>query len=130
MPPPFPHDPARRHPVGVVAFRGLLLALVVSTTFGVGSALRDRAGFVASFPGAARDPVFYLLVATGLLGLVAVLGLWRWRRWAVVLFLAVTVASFSLDVIARAPALHQVAVLTVGLLVGSLAYTNRRRFLR
>lgn len=130
MPHPLPDDSAGRTPVGVIAFRSLLLALVLSTTVGVGSALRDRAGFVASFPGAARDLVFYLLVATGLLGLVAVLGLWRWRQWGVVLFLAVTVASFSLDVIARAPAMHQVAVLTVGLLVGSLVYANRERFAR
>lgn len=94
------------------------------------SALRDRAGFVASFPGASNDAVFGLFIGTATLGLIAVAGLWAWRRWAAFMFVAVTAASLSLDVVASAPVVHQVAVASIGAMIVFAAYLNRARFRR
>jgi hypothetical protein len=103
-----------------LAFRLALAGLAASTLIGVTFALARPAEFRAAFPGAASPAAFA--------GLVAVAGLWHWRRWAVILYGIVAAASLALDVAVRAPAVHQAAVIVAALAVLGLAYANRARF--
>jgi hypothetical protein len=111
-----------------LAFRLALAGLAASTLIGVTFALARPAEFRAAFPGAASPAAFAGLLAVGGAGLVAVAGLWHWRRWAVILYGIVAAASLALDVAVRAPAVHQAAVIVAALAVLGLAYANRARF--
>lgn len=110
------------------AFRVVLAGLMASTAVGVVFAVTQRPRFVAAFPGAERLPVYAGLLTVAAVGLVALVGLWSCRRWAVALYAGAAIASLALDVAARAPALHQAAVLIGATAVLSLAYANRRSF--
>ena len=58
----------------------------------------------------------------------ALIALWMWRRWGLVLYGIVVVASLVLDRMAEAPLAHEVTVLVGATAVFSLAYLNRTRF--
>ncbi len=111
-----------------LVFRLLVGATLCSTMIGVGYALLRRATFVASFPRAADPGLYWSLVLTGVVGLVALAGLWGWRRWAVVLYALLAAASLTLDVVAGAPVAHQATVAVDAVLILALAWLNRARF--
>ncbi len=110
------------------AFRAVVVGLMLSTMFGVTYALSKRPSLLASFPGAATPWVYRGLLLVGVTGLVALVWLLRWRRWALVLYGILTVASAVLDWFAAAPRAHQMTVVVSGAAVFALAYVNRRRF--
>jgi len=112
----------------VLVLRLLLAGIMLSTGVGVLYAGLNRPAFQNSFPGASTPVVYaaFLVVAGG--GFLALIGLWYWRRWAVVLYGGLTVASLVLDVIARAPVVHQIAVVLGASAVLTLVYVNRARF--
>ncbi len=112
-----------------VVFRVLLAALFVSTSVGLWYATAHRPVFQMGFPGSARPGVYVALLATGVAGIVAVCGLWLWRRWAVVLYACVAAVSIGLDVVAHAPRAHQVTVLVGVAAVLWSVYLHRERFL-
>lgn len=112
----------------ILAFRVVVAALMASTAFGVWYGAANRGAIVSAFPGAANSMVYAGLLGTGGAGLVALAGLWRWRRWAVALYGIVALAGVVLDVLARAPALHQATVVTAAVLLFLLVYLNRQRF--
>jgi hypothetical protein len=112
----------------VLLFRVVLAAMMLSTLVGVWFAGTNRPAFQAAFPGAARTAVYVGLLGTGGVGLVALAGLWRWRRWALVLYGFVAVVGIVLDLLAAAPILHQITVVAGALIVFTLAYANRRQF--
>jgi len=117
---------ARASPV--FAFRVVLAGVMLSTTIGILYAVTNRAGFVTSFPGAAKTWLYlgFLMAAVG--GLTALVGLWRWQRWALALYGIVVALSLVLDRLASAPMAHEMAVLAGAAAVLGLAYLNRRRF--
>lgn len=121
-------DVPRRGAWAAVLLRIVLAALSLSTCAGLWFAVTNRPEFEAAFPGAADGRIYAGLLLLGGLGLVAVVGLWRWRRWAVVLYGLVVLADLVMDVLADAPVVHQGTVLVGGLLVGSLLFLNRARF--
>ena len=122
-------EASRRPPVSArLVFRVLVGATMCSTTIGVAYALLRRPLFVASFPGAADGRVYWALVLTGMAGLVALAGLWRWRRWAVALYGVLAVVSLALDVVGKAPVAHQVTVVGSAGLMLALARANRALF--
>lgn len=51
-----------------------------------------------------------------------------WRRWGVIVYGCAAVAGLGLDVLARAPVLHQVTVFVSAVAVFWLVYLNRERF--
>jgi hypothetical protein len=111
-----------------VLFRLVLALLVLSTLNGLATTvLTGGESFRAAFPGA-TGAVFGLLVGSTGLGLVAVGGMWWWRRWGLGLFAASGVAIVVLDEIAFAPGTHQAAVIVSTLLVLALAWRVRDRF--
>lgn len=112
----------------VLVFRVLIVGIMLSTGIGVIYAISNRPAFVASFPGASAWPVYVGFLVTAGVGLVALLGLWAWRRWGLVLFCIQAVMSFVLDRIAGAPLAHELAVLGGAVAALSLAYINRGRF--
>ena len=101
--------------------------LLLSTTGGLFVATTRRADFVASFPGAV-GPAYYALVATALLGLVALAGLLRFRRWAAWMYLGLGVVAIALDVVTRGPRLHLATAVASTTLVLVLLWTQRHRF--
>lgn len=111
-------------------FRVVVAALLVSTSAGVWYAIGNRSAFQDAFPGAVSNAVYGSLIAVGALSLVALAGLWAWHPWAIVLYGFLAAASVVLDVLARAPVLHQVTVVLATCVVGTLAYVNRSAFHR
>ena len=112
----------------VFMFRTLVVGIMLSTGIGVTYAILNRSAFVESFPGAATPTLYGAFLVVAAMGLVALIGLWGWRRWALVLYALVAVASLALDRLAGAPLIHELAVLTGAAAVFSLAYLNRRHF--
>ena len=97
---------------------------------GLWYAVTQRDAFQAGFPGAANSVVYAGLLTVGALGLVALVGLWQWRRWAVGLYGVLAVSSLLLDVAAEAPMLHQTTVAVGAVVVFGLVYLNRMWFRR
>jgi hypothetical protein len=112
----------------VLVFRVLLGAIMLSTGIGVLYALSDRPAFLESFPGAAEPQVYGGLLLVAGAGLVALIALWTWRRWGLLLYGVVVVASLALDRMAKAPPAHELTVCVAAVAVFSLAYLNRTRF--
>lgn len=111
-------------------FRVVLVALVTSTSAGLWYAIGNRPAFEIAFPGAGAAGVYGSLLGVGALSLVALVGLWFWRPWAMVLYGVLAAASVVLDVLADAPVLHQVTVVLATCVVFALAYLNRHAFHR
>lgn len=112
----------------LLVFRVLLAALMLSTGIGVWFATAQRARFEVAFPGTVSLPVYAGLLTVGVAGLVALIGMWRWRRWAVILYAVGAVAGIALDVLARAPRAHQATVVIAAVAVLTLVALNRQRF--
>lgn len=112
----------------VFAFRALLIGIGLSTGIGVTFALSNRPAFVASFPRAASPGVYGAFFVVAAFGIVALIGLWGWRRWALTLYAVVALATLAIDRLARAPAAHEAAVVTGATAIFLLAYINRERF--
>jgi hypothetical protein len=119
------HEPSVSWPR---VFRVLLAALFLSTGVGLWYATAHRPDFQLAFPGSRRGVVYVALLLTGGTGMVAVCGLWFWRRWAVVTYGCVAAASLALDVVAEAPFMHQLTVAVSTACVFWLIYLNRARF--
>lgn len=111
-----------------LVFRLLVVGLLLSTGIGVAYALVNRPAFVSSFPGAAAPVVYGALLIVAGVGLIALVGLWRWRRWALGLYAILVLASIVLDVIVRAPLAHQLTVIVSAVVLFTLAFLNRSRF--
>ena len=109
-------------------FRILLGAIILSTAMGVVYAVTNRSAFLQSFPGAASPGAYAGLLLIAVLGVVALIALWSWRRWGLVLYGFVVIGSLALDRMARAPLAHEVTVCVAAVAVFSLAYLNRTRF--
>ncbi len=110
------------------ALRALILALAASTAVGTWFGLTQREAFLAAFPGAARPGILAGLVATAALGFVALVALWRWRRWGIALYGVVVLLSIALDVVAGAPRVHQATVVIAAALMAWALRANRERF--
>lgn len=108
--------------------RVLLGALFVSTGVGLWYAISRRVAFQLAFPGSVHELVYVALLITGATGLIAIAGLWLWRRWAVILYVGVAVASLCLDVVAEAPLAHRVTVVVSAVSVFLLVYLSWDRF--
>lgn len=102
--------------------------MLASTGLGLAYALTHRAAIERGFPGAARSAVYMAFVLVASFSLAALIGLWRWHRWAVLLFAALSVTNIVLDVVARAPTAHQVTVIVASAAVLALVYGNRHSF--
>jgi MFS superfamily sulfate permease-like transporter len=109
-------------------FRVLIVGIMLSTSIGILYALMDRASFVSSFPGAAALTIYMGFLIVAGLGIVSLVGLWMWKRWALALYAILTTASVVLDLLAGAPFAHQLAVIVGAAAVFALAYLNRHRF--
>ncbi len=109
-------------------FRVLLGAIMLSTGLGVIYAVSNRPAFLESFPGANSPLVYGALLLNAGIGLTALIGLWKWQRWGLMLYGVAVIASLVLDRIAEAPPAHEVALLVGAAAVFSLAYLNRTRF--
>ncbi|MEZ5312790.1 MAG: hypothetical protein R2862_03605 [Thermoanaerobaculia bacterium] len=124
-------DPADRAtaPRGALYWLFLVVVslLLLSTASGLLVATTRRADFVASFPGAV-GPLYYALVATALLGLVALAGLLRFRRWAAWMYLGLGLVAIILDVVTRGPRLHLATAVASTTVVLALLWTQRHRF--
>lgn len=106
----------------------LLAALFASTCIGLWFGTAHRPEVQLAFPGIRHQAVYLALLATGAGGLVGICGLWLWRRWGVIVYGCTAVAGLGLDVLARAPVLHQVTVFVCAVAVFWLVYLNRERF--
>lgn len=113
-----------------VALRVVLAALFASTCMALWIATLRRADFLVAFPGAERPAVYAAFLAVAVVGLVSLLGLWRWQPWAIALYGFSAGLAVALDIIARAPLAHRLTVLTMAVVVLLLAYANRRRFVQ
>ena len=113
--------------VWTFVFRSVLLAVGASTVNGVTFALARKPDFLGAFPGATPG-VFGLLLAAAAGGLLSLIGLWLWQRWALWLFMGLGLAVIPLDLLARAPRLHMAAATLSTLLILGLAYPVRARF--
>lgn len=111
----------------IILWRISLVLLCCATANALFTATVLRQLFAEFFPGAIGE-VYFGLVAVACLGLVAIAGLWQWRRWAMVLFIVLGVAGFVLDILASAPVAHKIASASATLLVAGLAYLLRDRF--
>ncbi len=111
-----------------VVLRAVVAALFASTCMALWIAIGRRTDFLAAFPGAEQPTVYNAFVAVAIVGLIALIGLWRWRPWAIALYGISGGFAVALDIIARAPLAHRLTVATMAVLVLLLAYANRRRF--
>src|SRR5689334_9764658 len=97
------------------------------TSVALATALARREMFFALFPRA--TPAIYgaQLACAGVL-LIAIVGLWMWRRWAFVLAVGMTPVVVVLDMIAGGPLRHMVAGSISGLLIWLLGRPLWARF--
>lgn len=112
----------------VVVLRLVVVGIIMSTSLGVVYAIGNRSAFVSSFPGAESTVIYVGFLTVGVAGVIALMNLLRWKSWALWLYVAQTLASIGLDVIAHAPMLHHVAVIAGATVVFGLVSLNRRRF--
>lgn len=115
-------------PWPVFALRAVVVLLMLGTLDGLWQMASDRPAILAQFPGA-TSPLYELMFASGVVGLVAAAGMFFLRRWALWLYFGVVAAMLVLDQQARAPRLHQAAVLTGAALIGACAWAARGRLL-
>ena len=111
----------------VLAYQIILALLFCATVNAVYTAVARRALFMQFFPGATGG-VYYALLTVAFGGLLAIIGLWRWQRWAVTLFVVLGLAGMALDFAAGAPLAHKLAGACTTLLVAVMAYRLRNRF--
>lgn len=112
----------------VLALRAVVALLALGTLNGLWRMASDRPAILEQFPGAV-SPLYEAMFAAGVAGLVAAVGLSCLRRWALWLYYGVVAAMLVLDEWARAPRLHQAAVLTGAALIGACAWAARRSLL-
>lgn len=112
----------------LIIFRVVIAGIMLSTLIGISYAMVNRSDFVSSFPGADAPAIYSAFLVVGGLGFISLVGLWVWRRWALVLYAILAIASVILDLSAGAPLAHQLAVITGAAAVFTLAYLNRGRF--
>jgi hypothetical protein len=109
------------HPSGTQRKRGRALTVLL-VLFGIGDAIAAITNLAGSSRIAANLPnspawVSEGILAMGLLGILAVVGLvaiWKWYRWGAYLYAAVTVATFVLNMLILGGAMP-----VGGLLVGA-----------
>lgn len=111
-----------------VVLRALLAALFASTCMALWIAIGRRSDFLTAFPGAERPAVYVAFLGVAVVGLVSLIGLWRWRPWAIALYGLSAGVAVALDIIAHAPLAHRLTVITMTVVVLLLSYANRRRF--
>jgi len=102
--------------------------MALSTLNGIRVAVTRREALQVAFPGTADPYLYGIMLAMAVVGLLALLGMWRWRRWGVMLYTAGAIVLIVLDVIVRAPTLHPVTVVAGALVILGLAFLNRDRF--
>ncbi len=111
-----------------LALRLWLAVVALSTLNALRIVLADWPGFVASFPEADAAGGRPAAIALPLALLVAMWGLWRWRRWGVWLLLATTAATLAFDLLARGPWLHALAAAVSAVTTAALIFWNRGRY--
>lgn len=112
----------------IVCLRLWLVAMALSTLNALRIVLTDWPGFARSFPGAEGPVGRELAMVLPLLLLIALAGLWRWRRWALQLLVIATVATLGFDAIARGPRLHMIAAAVSLAISAALLWWNRDGF--
>jgi hypothetical protein len=105
-----------------------LAAIALSTLDALWIVLGDWPGFVASFPRVDAAGGRAVAIALPLLLLVAIFGLWRWRRWGVRLLIVATAATLAFDLFARGPWLHMLAAVVSTAVSAGLVLWNRNRY--
>lgn len=104
---------------------GWLAAMALSTANALRIVLTDWPGFSAAFPGAASPFGHVLAIGLPIALLVALVGLWRWRRWGLWLLGAACVGTLLLDVLADGPRLHLATAIVATAVSTLLLWWNR-----
>jgi hypothetical protein len=112
----------------VLCWRVWLAMMAVSTLNALRIVLTEWPAFAVAFPGAASPAGRAVALLLPALLLIAVVGLWRWRRWGLCLLIAATVATLAFDLAARGPWLHLAAALASTAISAALLWWNRDRY--
>jgi len=105
-----------------------LAAMALSTLSALRVVLADWSAFVVAFPGAQSQPGHIVAVALPILLLIAIVGIWYWRRWGLWLLVIATIATLAFDAIAHGPWLHALAAAVASLITVLLLWWNLSRF--
>jgi hypothetical protein len=123
-PPPSPQRPLRWFEW---LFRGIVFLVAITTGLATRFAIAQKTAFLESFPGASES-IYYFFLIGGVIGFVALVGLFYFQQWATWIFgilaLFVTIVNFGVS----APLLHTFAGIALTLVILFLGYFCRERF--
>jgi hypothetical protein len=111
----------------MLCWRVWLAMMALSTLNALRIVLTEWPEFAAAFPGAASPAGRVVALLLSALLLVAIIGLWRWRRWGLYLLIVATMATLAFDLVARGPWLHVAAALASTVISAALLWWNRDR---
>jgi len=108
-------------------FRGVVFLVALSTALATYYAIDRKAAFFESFPGASES-INYFFIFVGVVGFVALVGLFYFQQWATWIFgvLALFVAIVNVGI--SAPPLHTLSGIALTFAILILGYFCRERF--
>lgn len=112
----------------MLCWRVWLTVMALSTLNALRIVVLEWPAFAAAFPGAASPAGRIAALVLPTLLLIAVVGLWRLRRWGLWLLIVVTLATLAFDLAARGPWLHLAAALASTAISAALLWWNRDRY--
>jgi len=123
-----PHDTSPRPPGAVEwIFRAVVFLTALTTMQATYFAIAHKAEFLEAFPGASEG-VYLFFIIGGIIGFVALVGLFYFQRWATWIFgilaLLVTIMNFGVS----APLRHSLAAIAVTVVLLVLGTLCRERF--
>ncbi len=108
-------------------FRGVVFLTALTTAQATYFAITEKAKFLDAFPGASEG-VYIFFIIGGLIGFVALVGLFYFQRWATWIFgilaLLVTIMNFGVS----APLRHSLSAITLTVILLVLGTLSRKRF--
>jgi hypothetical protein len=108
-------------------FRAVVFLVALSTAKATQYALTNKTAFLEAFPGA-TEGVYLLFVFAGVLGFVALVGLFYFQRWATWLFGILALLITILNLGTSAPMRHTLASIAVTVIILGLGVVCRERF--